>query len=89
MTNLTVTIDEDVLRRARIRALEQHTSVNAVIREFLESYARTDDREQSRQALLRLARQSRASRVSDVVTEGRNWKREDIYEERLGRYDPR
>jgi len=39
MANLTLTIDEDALRRARIRALEHGTSVNAVVREFLESYA--------------------------------------------------
>jgi plasmid stability protein len=37
--NLTIAVDDEVLRRARIRALEQGTSVNAVLREFLESYA--------------------------------------------------
>ena len=36
---LTLTIDEETLRRARIRALEQGTSVNAVVREFLQRYA--------------------------------------------------
>jgi plasmid stability protein len=35
----TLTIDEETLRRARIRALEQGTSVNAVVREFLQRYA--------------------------------------------------
>ncbi len=37
--NLTITVDDEVLRRARIRALSQGTSVNAVLREVLESYA--------------------------------------------------
>lgn len=39
MSNLTITVDDEALRRARIRALEQGTSVNAVLREFLEAYA--------------------------------------------------
>ena len=39
MANLTITVDSNVLKKARIRALEQNTSVNAILREFLESYA--------------------------------------------------
>lgn len=39
MANLTITVDSNVLKKARIRALEQNTSVNAVLRKFLESYA--------------------------------------------------
>jgi predicted HicB family RNase H-like nuclease len=35
--NLTITVDDEVLRRARIRALQQGTSVNVLLREFLES----------------------------------------------------
>ncbi len=39
MRNLTVTIDDEVLKRARLRATEQGTSVNAVVRAYLEQYA--------------------------------------------------
>jgi tetratricopeptide (TPR) repeat protein len=39
MANLTIVIDDDVLRRARIRALEQGTSVNAILRGYLETFA--------------------------------------------------
>jgi hypothetical protein len=39
MANLTVTIDAGILARARARALERGTSVNAVVREHLEAYA--------------------------------------------------
>ena len=35
MKNITVTIDDDVHRRARIRAAERDTSISAVVREFL------------------------------------------------------
>lgn len=39
MANLTIAVDDEVLRRARKRALDQGTSVNAVLREYLEAYA--------------------------------------------------
>ena len=39
MANLTITIDDALLRRARMRALEQGTSVNALLRDYLEAYA--------------------------------------------------
>ena len=39
MANLTLVIDDDVLRRARARAAERGTSVNAVIRDLLEQFA--------------------------------------------------
>src|SRR5450759_5125458 len=39
MANLTITIDDALLRRARMRALEQGTSVNALLREYLVAYA--------------------------------------------------
>jgi hypothetical protein len=35
MTNLTVSVEDDVLRQARIRALELGTSVNALVRSYL------------------------------------------------------
>ena len=52
MANLTITIDDEVLKRARLRATEQGTSVNAVVREYLEQYA--GSRSAQEQALVRL-----------------------------------
>jgi predicted HicB family RNase H-like nuclease len=37
--NLTLTIDEATLKQVRLRALEQGTSVNALVREYLTGYA--------------------------------------------------
>lgn len=37
MKNITVTLRDDVYRRARVRAAERDTSVSALVREFLES----------------------------------------------------
>jgi hypothetical protein len=39
MANLTLTIDGELLKRARMRALERDTSVNALVRDYLETLA--------------------------------------------------
>ena len=39
MANLRITVDDGTLKRARMRALEEDTSVIAVLREYLEEYA--------------------------------------------------
>ena len=79
--NLTITVDDEVLRRARIRALSQGTSVNAVLREFLESYAGSDVEAGARDRLAKLARGSAASSGPG----GRTWTRDDVYTDRLDR----
>ena len=85
MANVTLTIDDDVLRRARIRAIEEDTSVNRLIREYLQSYAGTSEAGEAVEEVLGLTETSRAS----SGPEGRTWTREDLYEERLGRYGKR
>jgi len=42
MSNLTISVDDELIRQARIRAIEQGTSVSAKVREFLAQYARGD-----------------------------------------------
>lgn len=39
MKNITLSINEEVLRRARIQAAERGTSVSAAVREFLIAFA--------------------------------------------------
>lgn len=79
VTNLTLSIDEETLKRARIRALEQGTSVNAVVRAFLGSYAGVED---ERRALRRFVEIGEGSGAG-ARGRGRSWRREDLYEERL------
>ena len=43
MTNLTISLDEAVIRKARIRAIQEGTSVSAKVREFLSRYAGSND----------------------------------------------
>ncbi len=35
MSNLTITVDDEVLKQARMRALQEGTSVNAELRRYL------------------------------------------------------
>ncbi len=42
MANLTISLDEAIVRKARIRAIEEGTSVSAKVREFLAQYAKVD-----------------------------------------------
>jgi plasmid stability protein len=80
MANLTLTVDDDLLRRARIRALECGTSVNAIVRDYIESFAGEGEAERGLREFVQSARSSPAGSGSD----GRKWRREDLYERRTG-----
>ena len=55
MTNLTLALDGALLRRARVRAAGQDTSVNAVVRELLAGYAAIDRTTSARRRLVALS----------------------------------
>lgn len=78
MRNVTIRVDEETLRRARIRALQDGTSLNGVVREFLASYVGGDEEMAARQHLIALA--------NDAAVDGRlgerEWTRDDLYEDR-------
>jgi plasmid stability protein len=75
MANLTITIDDDLLRRARVRAAELGTSVNAVLREYMRVWAGADDERAAAVAsLLRRSRRSRSTRGA------RRWTRDELHE---------
>jgi plasmid stability protein len=77
VANLTLKIDDDVLRRARIRALEDGTSVNEFVRRCLATYAVTrDERTAAVRRVLEVAERER----SGSGRGGRKWKRQDLYE---------
>lgn len=75
MGNLTITVDEESLKKARIRALQEGTSVNALLREFLDSYAGV--RREQQEAVSRVAALSRNSKSRRG---GRAWTRDDLHE---------
>ena len=77
VSNLTLAIDDETLKRARIRALEQGTSVNALVREYLEIYAGIDRGRGVLGDLVDLAN----SVDSGSAGSGRSWRRDDLYED--------
>lgn len=38
MSNLTISIDDDIIKKARVRAIQQGTSLSAKVREYLRQY---------------------------------------------------
>ena len=74
-TNLTVTVEADVLRRARLRALQDDTSVNAYVRGCLEDYAAERDR-----AAQAVAEVKRLMDAAELHWGSRTWSREGLYE---------
>lgn len=76
MTNLTLSIDEKLLRRARVRAVEEGTTVNAVVRGYLEGYAGRDASATARSRFVRLAEASRARSGRS----GRRWTRDELHD---------
>jgi hypothetical protein len=87
MKNITLTIDEETLKAARIYAAEHDTTVSALVRDFLSSLRRAKteataaERAKAREELFNLS-QSSPGRLGDW-----KWNREDIYRERLSRYE--
>jgi hypothetical protein len=76
MANVTVSIDPQVLHRARVRAAQEGTSVNAVIAHHLERYADADDAVLALSEILELA----ASADAGSGAGGRRWTREDLHD---------
>jgi hypothetical protein len=86
MKNITLAIDEAVLRGVRIYAAEHETTVNALVRDFLTGLAGEklaaaeleERRAQARRELVELSKRS-AGRLGP----GWKWNREALYEDRL------
>ncbi len=76
VANLTLQLDDEVLRRARIRALERNTSINALVREYLTHFAGADPQLEARHRLVDHARRH-AGGSGDL---GRTWTRDDLHE---------
>jgi hypothetical protein len=72
MANLTLVIDDAVLRRARMRALSEGTSVNALVRDHLTRYAGLGG---GLDAFL----EASATLDASSGPSGRTWRRDDIH----------
>ena len=75
MANLTITVPEEILKGARRRALEQGTSVNALLRDYLSLFAGTQSAQaNAAKRVLELSRTAR-SRRGKV-----KWSRDDLHQ---------
>ncbi len=75
MANLTIAVPEEVLKSARRRALEQGTSVNALLRDYLSRFAGTQSaRVKAAQRVLELSKSARAGRGKA------HWTRDDLHQ---------
>ena len=74
-TNLTITVDADVLRKARLRALHDDTSVSAVLRARLEAY--TDEADRTAEAVAGI---TRLMGEAELRWGSKTWSREELYE---------
>jgi hypothetical protein len=76
MANLTITVDDRLLKQARMRALEDGTSVNALLRTYLERYAGAGETGEALSGFARLALRSEAT--SGPL--GRTWTCDEIHD---------
>jgi hypothetical protein len=72
--NVTLVVEEDLLLAARKVALEQRTSVNQLVREYLAALVEEPSRKRLARARLRKAFEAGLVEVGD-----RNWSRDDLY----------
>lgn len=64
MSNLTIAVEEQLIKRARVRAIEEGTSLSAKVREFLRRYVDAGDGDVAKahqQATARLMRAMEAA----------------------------
>jgi hypothetical protein len=73
--NITLSIDEKIVERARERLKATGKSINQEIREHLQHIAGDDDVERDIEEFLRLSGQGNP--------QGWKWNRDELYEERL------
>ena len=74
--NITLSIDDDVVRKVRKIAIDKNTTLTAMVREYLTSVADTDA----------AARKEAADKLRETISQisrpmgPRNWTRDDLYD---------
>jgi hypothetical protein len=84
MTNVTITVNEQTLERARIRALDEGTSLDAVLRDYLETYAgHISARREAWERIQDIARQAGMSSEDEALP-----RRDELYDRPILRSRP-
>ena len=94
MSNLTISVDDQLIKQARVRAIQQGTSLSAKVREFLQHYVNESDGQLQKQREDAAARLMQAIEAATAQTQpqsetaapgaraakGRRTLREELYE---------
>lgn len=73
MPNITISIDEDLLKSGRLYAEKHQTSINALIRRLLEKTVRTQSEAWLDECFQLMDR-------INVNSNGKRWRREELYD---------
>lgn len=76
MPNITLSVDDRIIKKVRKIAIEKNTSLTAMVRAYLEQVATRDEVE--KQKTLTDLQQSFSSLSRDMGE--RSWRREDLYD---------
>jgi len=76
MTNMTMVVDDIVLKKARKYAVEKNTSVSELVRLFLKRLAFKEDQKKERI----ISQLERCFQDKSVVLGPKTWTRDDLYE---------
>lgn len=75
MRNITLAVEEDVLAAVRRVAAERNSTVNALVREYLQNLASQDNRARRVRARLRELSNKSTGRLGRIT-----WSRDDLHE---------
>lgn len=79
--NLTVQLDDEVIRRAKVLAASRGTSVSGLVAQQIVELTAADERyRRARESALRMMNEARDRG-------GRHWTRDALYSDRLERFD--
>lgn len=76
MANLTIVVDDEVLHRARVRAAERGTSVNAALADYLAHFAGSSSAAGAMATFIELADDAKAGSGPG----GRTWTRDELHD---------
>jgi hypothetical protein len=75
MSNITLSVDERVLAAVRRYAAEHDSSVNALVRGFMDQIARSSDRARKARSRIRQLSGRSPARIEPIT-----WKRDDLHD---------
>ncbi len=76
MPNITLNVDQDVIKKVRKIALDRNTTLTAMVRDYLQSVAERDAVERER----RIARLKNSFRRYSQDMGQRTWRRDQLYD---------